>query len=369
MIPVARRLLLRNRGGLIVTVSGIAATVALVLFLFAVHDGAKDGSTRYVRTADVDIWISQKNADNILKSSSFLDASLAEEVAQTEGVAVASPLARLITKADIDGRRSSTIFVLAFDPDTKVGAPTTVREGTADLKPGEIVLDRAFIETYDLAIGRTIDLQAKRFRIAGISEGTNALVAQFGFARLDDAEELLGLDGLASFIVLRLKNPAEHSTVARRIRAKFPDLAIHEAADFVRFHEEEVEAGILPVFFTAAAFGAVVCAFIVALMLYNSVLERREDYATLKALGASQRYLMRIVVAQALLVTAAGCFFGGVLVATLTPILREAVPALAILYTPWLLLIIPCVLLIGAFAAAAPVRMLRRIYPAEVFRA
>lgn len=369
MIPVGRRLLLRNRGGWIVTVSGIAATVALVLFLFAVHDGAKDGSTRYVRTAAVDIWISQRNADNILKSSSFLDASLTAKIARTEGVKLASPLARLITKADIRGRRSSTLFVLAFDPATQVGAPATVLEGTADLEPGEIVLDRAFLETYDLAIGRTLDLQGKRFRIAGISEGTNALVAQFGFARLDDAEQLLGLDGIASFIVLRLHDPADHAAVARRLRAAFPDLAIHEAADFVRFHEEEVEAGILPVFFTAAAFAAVVCAFIVALMLYNSVLERREDYATLKALGASQRYLMRIVVGQALLVTGAGCLLGGLIVVALTPILGEVVPALAVLYTPWLLIVVPCVLLIGVFAAAAPVRMLRRIYPAEVFRA
>jgi len=369
MIPVARRLLLRNRGGLIVTVSGVAATVALVLFLFAVHDGAKDGSTRYVRTADVDIWISQKNADNILKSSSFLRASLADDIAEIDGVAVASPLARLITKASIGGRRSSTIFVLAFDPETKVGAPATVGEGSSDLKPGEIILDRAFVEKYDLAVGDDVEIQSKHFRLAGVSEGTNALVAQFGFARLDDAEELLGLKGIASFIVLRLKKPADRAAVAQRIRAAFPDYAVHQAADFVRFHEEEADAGVLPVFATAAAFGAVVCAFIVALMLYNSVLERREDYATLKALGASQRYLLRIVVGQALLVTAAGCFFGALFVAGLTPLLREAVPSLAIRYSPSLLLIVPCVLFIGAVAAAAPVRMLRRIYPAEVFRA
>jgi putative ABC transport system permease protein len=369
MIPVARRLLLRNRGGLIVTVSGIAATVALVLFLFAVHDGAKDGSTRYVRTADVDIWVSQKNADNILKSSSFLRASSADEIAEIDGVAVASPLARLITKATIHGRRSSTIFVLAFDPKTKLGAPKTIVDGTTDLKPREIVLDRAYVETYDLAVGSPIEIQGKHFRVAGVSEGTNALVAQFGFARLDDAEDLLGLKGIASFIVVRLKHPADRAAVARRIRAEFPDLAVHQAEDFIRFHEDEADAGILPVFFTAAAFGAVVCAFIVALMLYNSVLERREDYATLKALGASQRYLLRIVVGQALLVTAAGCFFGGLFVALLTPLLREAVPALAIRYSSPLLLIVPCVLLVGAFAAAAPVRMLRRIYPAEVFRA
>jgi putative ABC transport system permease protein len=369
MIPVARRLLLRNRGGWIVTVSGIAATVALVLFLFAVHDGAKDGSTRYVRTADVDIWISQKNADNILKSSSFLPAALADEVSKVEGVAVASPLARLITKATIGGKRSSTIFILAFDPKTKAGAPTTLGEGTVDLKPGEIILDRAFVGTYDLALGKIIDIQGRRFRIAGISEGTNALVAQFGFARFDDAESLLGFQGIASFIVVRLNDGAARAVVAQRLRAKFPELAVHQAQDFVRFHEEEVDAGVLPVFLTAAAFSAVVCAFIVALMLYNSVLERREDYATLKALGASQRYLLRIVVGQALLVTAAGCALAGLIVAALTPLLLEAVPALAIRYPRWLFLIVPATLLIGALASAAPVRMLRRIYPAEVFRA
>jgi putative ABC transport system permease protein len=369
MIPVARRLLLRNRGGLIVTVSGIAATVALVLFLFAVHDGAKDGSTRYVRTTAVDLWVSQKNADNILKSSSFLPSAIAADVAQIDGVAVASPLMRLITKATVRGRRTSTIFVLAFDPVTKAGAPTTVVEGSVDLKPGQIILDRAFVKTYDLALGSALDLQGKHFRVAGISEGTNALLAQFGFARLDDAESLLGLKGIASFIVVRLKNPNDRVEVAHRIRAKFPDLAVHQAADFVRSHEQEADVGILPVFFTAAAFSAVVCAFIVALMLYNSVLERREDYATLKALGASQRYLLRIVVAQALLVTAAGCCVAGLLVAVLTPLLLEVVPTLVLRYPRWLVLILPATLLIGAVAAAAPVRMLRRIYPAEVFRA
>lgn len=369
MIPVARRLLLRNRGGLFVTVSGIAATVALVLFLFAVHDGVKDGSTRYVRTADVDIWVSQKNADNILKSSSFLQATLATSIADVDGVAVASPLARLITKATIGGKRTSTLFVLAFDPKTKAGAPTTLSEGTVDLKPREIILDRAFARKYKLEIGSALEIQGLQFHVAGISEGTNTLVAQFAFTRFDDAETLLGIPGVASFIVVRLNDARESAVVAQRIREKLPDVAVHQAQDFVRHHEDEVDAGVLPVFLTAAAFSAVVCAFIVALMLYNSVLERREDYATLKALGASQSYLLRIVVGQALLVTAAGCCIAGLIVAALTPLLLEVVPALAIRYPRWLFWILPATLLIGAFAAAAPVRLLRRIYPAEVFRA
>jgi putative ABC transport system permease protein len=373
MIPVARRLLLRNRGGAIVTVAGIAATVALLLFLFAVHDGVKDGSTRYVRTAGVDIWVSQKNSDNILKSSSFLPSSLAERIAAIDGVAVASPLARVITKADIGGRRSSTLFILAFDPATRVGAPTTLSEGTTQLRRRDIILDRSFVEKYGLTLHGPLDIQGKRFRVAGISEGTNALVSQFGFTRLDDAADLLGLHGTASFIVVRVRQvqqrAQQRAVVAKRIRAALPDLAVHESPDFVRFHEEEMESGVVPVFATAAFFGAVVAAFIVALMLYNSVLERREDYATLKALGASQRTLLRIVLAQALLVTTAGCVLGGIIVAILTPLLLKAVPALAIQYHPSLIVVLPLALLVGAIAAAVPIRLLRRIYPAEVFRA
>jgi putative ABC transport system permease protein len=358
MVPLARRLLFRSRGGFIVTVAGVAATVSLLLFLFAVHAGVKDGSTRYVRTAGVDVWISQKGSDNILKSSSFLPASLADRVRSVEGVEAASPLVRILSKAEIRGRLSSTLFLFGFDPVTRLGAP----EGSPLLARGEIVLDEAFARKYTLQAGDTILIQRKRFRIAGLSEGTNTLVSQFGFVRFDDGVELSGLRDTASFIVVRGKSAA-------KIREALPEFAVHEADDFVRHHEEEMENGVLPVFAAAAVFGAAVGGILVALMLYTSALERREDYATLKALGAGQRVLLRLVVVQALLVTLAGCAAGALLTAAITPLLLRIVPAITLRYSPMFLLVLPAALLIGMAAAAAPLRVLRRIYPGEVFRA
>ena len=358
MVPLARRLLFRNRGGFLVTVAGVAATVSLLLFLFAVHAGVKDGSTRYVRTAGVDVWIAQKGSDNILKSSSFLPASLVAQVRQVAGVEAASPLLRVITKGELRGRLTSTLFLFGFDPATRLGAPA----GAPALRPGEIVLDEAFARKYGLHVGDALTIQRKAFRVAGLSEGTNTLVAQFGFVRFDDGAAILGLKETASFIVVRTRD-------ARALRDAFPDLAVHAAADFVRHHEEEMENGVLPVFAAAAVFGAVVGGFIVALMLYSSALERREDYATLKALGAGQRYLLRLVLGQSLLGTLAGCIAGALLTAAVTPLLLRIVPALTLRYTPMLLLVVPAALLIGALAATAPLRVLRRIYPGEVFRA
>jgi putative ABC transport system permease protein len=367
MVPVARRLLLRNRGGLIVTVAGVAATVSLLLFLFAVHAGVKDGSTRYVRTAGVDLWIAQKGSDNILKSSSFLPASIAKRVAQVAGVEAASPLVRVISKADVRGRMSSTLFLFGFDADTRLGAPTTLVDGTSELKPGEIVLDEAYARKYELRVGDTLDIQQRRFRVAGLSGGTNALVSQFGFVRLEDGAAILGLKDTASFAVAR--TTGDRAAAAKSVRDAFPELDAYEADEFTRRHEEEMDSGVLPVFAAAAVFGAAVGGFIVALMLYSSALERREDYATLKAIGAGQAYLVRLVVSQALLVTTAGCLAGGLLTAAITPLLFRIVPAIALRYSPMLLLVLPAALLLGALAAAAPLRVLRRIYPGEVFRA
>ncbi|HYC92041.1 MAG TPA: ABC transporter permease [Thermoanaerobaculia bacterium] len=354
MVPLARRLLFRNRGGFVVSVAGVAATVSLLLFLFAVHAGVKDGSTRYVRTAQVDVWIAQKGSDNILKSSSFLPASLAERVKRLDGVEAASPLVRVISKAEIRGRLSSTLFIFGFDPQTRLGAPV----GAPALRRGEIVLDESFARKYALRAGDTITLQRRPFRVVGFSEGTNALVSQFGFVRFDDGAEILGLPDTASFILVRTKKPVV-----------LPGFAVYEADDFIRYHEEEMENGVLPVFTAAAAFGAAVGGFIVALMLYGSALERRDDYATLKAIGAGQRYLLRLVVAQALLVTVAGCLAGALLTAVITPLLQQLVPTLALRYSPSFALVLPAALLIGALAASAPLRVLRRIYPGEVFRA
>lgn len=358
MVPLARRLLFRNRGGFLVTVAGVAATVSLLLFLFAVHAGVKDGSTRYVRTAGVDVWIAQKGSDNILKSSSFLPASLVARVRQVDGVEAASPLLRIISKGEIRGRASSTLFLFGFDPATGLGAPA----GAPPLRRGEIVLDQAFARKYDLRAGDTMAIQGKPFRMVGTSEGTNTLVAQFGFVRFDDGAAILSLRDTASFIVVRTKD-------AQKLRAAFPQLAVHEADDFVRHHEEEMENGVLPVFAAAAIFGAAVGGFIVALMLYSSALERRDDYATLKALGAGQRYLLRLVVGQSILVTVAGCIAGALLTALITPLLLRVVPAITLRYSPMLLLVLPAALLVGACASAAPLRVLRRIYPGEVFRA
>lgn len=353
-----------------VTIGGVGATVCLLLFLVGVHEGVKDGVTRYVHTTDADLWVCQKNANNLLKSSSYLPAGIVGDVARIDGVAVASPLSRLFTKATVRGRTTSTLFLFGFDPSTKLGAPRTLTAGTTELGPHEIVLDRAFAAKYRLPLGATLDLQGIRFRVAGLSEGTNTLLSQYAFVRGDDAETLLGMHGIISYCLVKLARGAGAGAVARRIRDRLPNVAVFPRDELEQNNLDEMETGVLPVFSTIGVFGALVGSLIVALMLYGSVLERREDYAMLKAIGASHRYLVGLVLRQALLASTLGFVCGTLLTAAATPLLQRLVPELSLRYT-WQasLAVLVGAVVVGALAAVIPLHVLRRVYPAEVFRA
>jgi putative ABC transport system permease protein len=370
MVPIATRMLLRQRGRLVVTALGVGVTVALVLFLAAVHEGVKDGATSYVHTTRGDVWLCQKNSNNLLKSSSFLDEELIDEVAAAPGVGRASGLLRVITRAEAGGRATSTLFIFGFDPLTRLGAPARMLAGSSQLKPREIVVDRAFAAAYGLRIGSTLRIQQLPFRVAGISDGTNALVSQYAFMPLADARDLLGVAGIVSFVLATPSPNVTPAALARTLRARFPDDAVYERARFEQNNLDEMEAGVLPVFGAVGVFASLVGAMIVTLMLYSSILERREDYAVLKAVGAGDRFLTLLVVRQSLLGSLAGFALGGILIALATPLLLRAVPQLSLDYR-WqaAAAAFAGTLALGAFGAVLPIAVLRRIYPAEVFRA
>jgi putative ABC transport system ATP-binding protein len=94
-------------------------------------------------------------------------------------------------------------------------------------------------------------------------------------------------------------------------------------------------------------------------MLYSSVLERREDYATLKALGASQRYLLRLIVLQAMAGSLGGFAAGVLLTAVATPLLLYFVPALTVRYTlPAAVAALAGTIVIGICGAIVPIHLL-----------
>jgi len=368
MIPLARRMIAREKGRFAITALGVGMVVALVLLLFAMSEGVRSEANGYVRDRPIDLWICQKNCTNLIRSSSLMYASLARDLKSERQIESVAPLLRLIGTSRIRGRRA-TFFVLGFDPAARESRPTLVA-GTADLRSGEIVVDRALAAKYGLTLGDSIAIHDRWFAVRGLSEGTNAVITQFVFTSLPDAEQLLGVPGIISYLLVRLRPGASPGRVAADLAQRYPTLAAFTQRQFAENNLEEMETGLLPILMTVAILGALVGGVVLMLLMYSHVLEHQIDYAILKAIGAGQSVVAGVVVRQSLLAVLAGLGAGTVLFLVGAPILRFAVPEIALSMT-WrvALVTLGAALLIGLVGAWLPIRRLARIYPAEVFRA
>ncbi|MGA2586329.1 MAG: FtsX-like permease family protein [Candidatus Aminicenantales bacterium] len=368
MIPIARRMIWREKARFFITAGGLGLTAMLMMFLLGVYEGVKRGSTGYVRECPAGIWACDNNSTNLLRSSSFMPAALESEFYKTEGVEDAAAILRVLATTRIKGK-PVTLFLFGFDPKKPMARPARILQGNPDIGPGELIVDRAFAAKFKLALGDPVEIQGRSFRVAAVGEGMNAVVTQFVFTTLEDAQKLLGFPGVVSFFLLSLKPGAPMEAVLRDLKKSRPALSFFTKDEFIRNNLDEMETGVLPIFWTIAVLGAITGAAVIALMLYGSVLEKREDYALLKAIGARPRFLLTLILKQSLIVSVSGFLIGLALEAALSPALRNLVPSLSVVMTVRsILAVFAAVLLIGGLGSAAPVRKLSRIFPMEVFR-
>lgn len=368
MIPVAWRMIWKEKARFAITAGGVGFTVMLMLFLIGVYGGARNGSTNYVRRCPAEIWVCENNSTNLLRSSSFLGAFLEKELATIKGIREVTAILRVIVSAQVKGR-TVTLFLFGFDPSSRLSSPSPIVRGTSKIGPNEIIVDKAFAAKHRLDVGQSIEIKGGSYRVAGICEGTNAVVAQFVFTTLEGAQQLLGFPGIVSFYLVRLNGEIDKKGVVGSLQNQFPFLSVFSKPEFIRNNLDEVESGILPVLWTISFLGIVVGIAVITLMLYGSILEKREDYALLKAIGSPQRYLVWLVFKQSVFSVFAGFLMGLFLYVVVSPLLVRLVPELALLFT-WqaMAAVFLAALVIGAVGALAPIRKLAHIYPLEVFR-
>jgi putative ABC transport system permease protein len=118
---------------------------------------------------------------------------------------------------------------------------------------------------------------------------------------------------------------------------------------------------------TLILFALIAGFFIIGLTMYSSALDRLKDYGTLKAIGAGNRYISRLILTQALLFSVVG-FMTGLL---LLEGFRRGVEKSGLIFTfsPLMLLAMFAIIgLISLSGASFALSRIRSVEPATVFR-
>ncbi len=352
---------------LLLTLSGIALCVVLILFILGVYNGVATGSVEYVRKTPADLWVLQANTSNIMRGTSILPESYCGEIRKDNRIASATAVLIFLATIEIDGR-SATVLLTGYVPG-EMGGPPRIAEGRAIREDGEMVLDQAFAAKHDIALGRRLIIRGDSLTVVGFSSGTNAFVTQYAFVTLKYEQSIVELPGLASFFIISLKPGNTPEAVARDIDLKFPGrLSLHPHAEFLENNIEEVEAGILPLFYAIALIGGVVLAIILSLILSVNILERRHDFGIMKLIGSPSVFLRRVVVTQALLIGCASECLGLIALYPLLLLLESITPEVAAVITSeHVLAITVAVVCISTVSGLLASGRVRRISTSEVF--
>jgi putative ABC transport system permease protein len=133
---------------------------------------------------------------------------------------------------------------------------------------------------------------------------------------------------------------------------------------------EVVDQGFLPVVATLVAIGLVIGGAVIALTTYTATVEKARDFAVLKAVGASNRFVYRIVVEQSLIVGVLGAAIGvGASILAATVIKRGVPEFVTDLRAADAIALFAAAVAVSILAAYVPVHRINRIDPAMVFRA
>jgi putative ABC transport system permease protein len=328
-----------------------------------------------------DVIIYSPKALNLQNLSTFSRRRLLQAM-DIPGVQTASGLyINNLTWKNPQTRLSATVQVLGFDPDVPAFNLPEVNQQLAKIKLPDVVLfDRGARGIYADAITKvdrgetvTTEVDNRTLTIGGLfklgaSFGADAslMTSDQTFLRLFPHRDA----GSISLGLIRVKQGYNPEQIAAALKAYLPeDVRVLTAKEFVQF-EENYWRSASPVGFifglgTAMAF--MVGVVIVYQVLSTDVNAHLKEYATFKAMGYSNSYLLGVVFEEAIILACLG-FIPGFLLPNILYVLAANATALPISMTfSRAILVSSLTVVMCMLSGAIATRKLQSADPADMF--
>jgi putative ABC transport system permease protein len=385
--------LAHERGRTAVSVTGAAFAVVLVFMQYGFLGALYDTATLLYDRLDFDLLLTSSEYLELSRPGT-MDRTRIAQARSVPGVADVVPLSteqalwRNPTDDPDRGGKRWQLTVLGVDPGRLgetflppggglFGSPAGEAEARADLsRVGTVMLDRRsrpdFGDPAKMPSGLIVEVSGRRIELAGYFE----LGTGFSFTGLlltnEETYPLIcrAAPGRVTFGLVKVAPGQDPAAVAERLGADLPPDVLVFTRDRINAHEQEfwVEKNAIGQFFTfGVALALLVGAVFVYQMMVADIKKHLPEYATLKAMGYKFGYLFRVVVWQALLLSAAGYAIGLAASLGLYELTRQVAHLPVRMTTERLALVLALAVGMCVGSGLVAVRKLRTADPADLF--
>jgi len=174
--------------------------------------------------------------------------------------------------------------------------------------PDDILIDTYYAAQRSARVGSTLDLMGHKWRVAGIVQpGKLARIAM----PLNVLQDLDAASHKVGQIYVKVDDPANISKVVGDLQHLLPpDYHVNTMAEYLALYSVSNIQGVREFTVVVMAIGVIIGFCVVCLSQYMSVLQRTREIGILKALGASNGFILGIVLLEALLLGVGGTIIG-----------------------------------------------------------
>ncbi len=381
-IPLAWHQLTHEKMRLLVAIAGIAFADILIFMQLGFKNALFDSAVRLPKSFKGDIFLVSRQTDTLIAPKAF-SARRLYEVMGIEGVKnINSLYINVNVWKNPDNQSTRQIFIMGFNPVHNVLELPGIEENLDTMKQPDMALfDQKSRKEFgnikqNFLAGKTVTTEVanRKIQIGGLytlgssfgSDGS-IVVSDLNFFRLFQNTQR----GLINVGVIQLEPGADREAIYQEIKDRLNqgDVKVFTKEGLVAeergYWEKRTTIGF--VFGLGTVMGFIVGTVIVYQILYTDVSDHLPEYATLKAMGYTDFYLLTVVFQEAVLLAVVGFFpslglalflYSNTASATGLPIMMTTLRAIQVLG-----LTVAMCCLSGAIA----VNKLRAADPADIF--
>lgn len=378
--PLAWRQLMKEKTRLIVAAAGIAFADLLMFSQLGLQDSLYDSATLPHSLLQADLVVINPQFQTLASPKSFPRERLYQTLASENVEAVSSIYIGMGQWKNAETRLNRAILIWGVEPEAPSFKLPEVRQNATELKLlNNVLFDRASRPEYG-AIANLVqkhqtietELNNQNIQVAGLftlgasfgADG-NVITSDSTFLKLFPERQAHQIDvGL-----IQLKSGINPNIAQAQLEDLPNDVKVLTREDFIaveRYYWES-QGTIGFIFGLGVVVGFIVGIVIVYQILYTDVTNHLPEYATLKAMGYSDRYLLGVLLQEALLLAVLGYIPGFLIsiglyqliyVATLLPIGMTLSRAISV----FILTVVMC-----SASGAIAMRKLQAADPADIF--
>lgn len=373
MVSIARKNLLYDRTRFAITVIGVTVSVVLMFSTIGVYLGYMQNTSFIIDSMPADIWVTSKNLQNFNFAWPVAERK-ADEIKEVKGVAYTETMIHSWGWMKLFNGGTEQVEIIGLDPDGILGFPWQLAEGQpTDVKGGPfIIVDRSSVKRLgQLRVGDIREINGSQVKVVGLTQGLKSITtAPYVFASYNIAKTFNPYFRDPVFILIKIRSGEKVEEVAQRIRDHVKDVDVYTQASLsakTRWYWT-VATGMGMGFLVTAIVGFVVGMVVVSQTIYSSTIEHLREFGTLKAIGATNWAIYKIILEQATVNALIG-FTVGLVLALFIQKGYEALGTTMVIPPLLIPALFSITLIMCLSASILSIRKVRTLDPVMVFKA